>query len=158
MKCISIARPWAWAILAGLANVAYRCHGTDYRGDLLIYASSNAARWDREQRAQYGADAHSWEELPQAMVVGMVELWACAWGKYSAWVWGLCNPQFIEPVLARPGKGLYELDIRRIRVLTPVTRTRRARSQPSTQRKTARLRPSRLLRLSGASLHRSGSW
>ncbi len=122
MKCISISQPWAWAILAGLEHVAYRWHSTDYRGDLLIYASSSDMCWEREQLALYGAAAPCWEDLPQEMVVGIVELWACGRAKQGEWLWVLRNPRFIEPVLARPGKGLYNVKIRRSRVLPAVTR------------------------------------
>ena len=126
MKCITIAQPWAWAILAGLENVAYLCHRTDYRGDLLIYASLNAGCWDREQLALYGPSVPRWEDLPRGMVFGLVDLWACHPGKQGEWAWVLRNPRFIEPVLARPGKGLYDVNIRHIRVLPPVTPARSA--------------------------------
>lgn len=125
MKCISIAQPWAWAILAGLENVAYRCYRTDYRGDLLIYASLSAGGWERQQLALYGAGVPRWEELPLGMVVGLVELWACIQGEQGEWGWAVRNPRFIEPVLARPGKGLFDVNICKLRVLPPVTPARR---------------------------------
>jgi hypothetical protein len=128
MKCIAIAQPWAWAILAGLEIYDYRSHGTDYRGELLIYASPRAGCWEREQLALYGAGVPRWEDLPQGMVVGRVELWACGMGEQGEWVWALRNPRFIKPVFAPPGKGLYDVNIRRICVLPPSSQRRVTRS------------------------------
>jgi hypothetical protein len=97
MKCISVAQPLAWAILAGLESVEYRCYPTDYRGDLLIYASADDDRWQREHLARYSPIAPPWEELPRGLIVGLVELWACeqvrrASGPGACGTAGLSNP------------------------------------------------------------------
>src|SRR6185437_2737213 len=97
MKCVSVSQPWAWAILAGLQEIEYRCYPTDYRGDLLIHASSEVNDWSRRQLALFGRRAPDWEELPFGRVIGLVELWDCEQGSDGIWSWHLRHPRFVKP-------------------------------------------------------------
>ena len=110
MKCVSIRQPWASAVLAGLIQVEYRCYPTDYRGDLLIHASSEITDWDRRQFAQMGRRALRWEDLVFGKVLGMVELWSCELGRHGEWAWGLRNPRLLEPFAIKPGRRIFEVE------------------------------------------------
>lgn len=41
LRCLAIRQPWAWAIVAGAKDVENRSWKTDYRGPVVIQASSN---------------------------------------------------------------------------------------------------------------------
>jgi hypothetical protein len=110
MKCLSIQQPWAWAILAGLQSVEYRCYGTNFRGPLLIHASRHANDWDRQQLALFGERAPRWKDLLFGQVLGVAELWACHPCGSGEWAWSLRNPVFIDPFSLQSGKRLFDVD------------------------------------------------
>lgn len=47
IRCLAIRQPWAWAIVAGAKEVENRSWKTDYRGPVLIQASSKTADVNR---------------------------------------------------------------------------------------------------------------
>jgi hypothetical protein len=118
MKCISVAQPWAWAILAGLQEVEYRCYPTDHRGDLLIHASIGASDWARKQLASFGRRVPTWDELPFGRVIGLVDLWDCERGGDGIWNWRLREPRFVKPFRLRAGRRLFDVDDKSVEILT----------------------------------------
>jgi hypothetical protein len=122
MKCLSIRQPWAWAILAGVHSVEYRCYATTFRGPLLIHANRHANDWDRQQLALLGERAPEWKELLFGQVLGVAELWACHPCPSGEWAWCLRNPRFIDPFSLQPGRRLFDVDDR----LLPAAGLRRA--------------------------------
>lgn len=53
VKAISVRQPWAWAIVHGGKDVENRIWRPNYRGPLLIHASSNMTRLDYEVGATF---------------------------------------------------------------------------------------------------------
>lgn len=123
MKCISIPQPWAWAILAGLHHIEYRCYSTDYRGDVLLYANAEARAWDREQLALFGKAAPRWGDLLVNRVIGLAELYDCEPGTDGEWGWHLRDPRAVMPFWIRPGRGLFDVSAPRVRIVPAGSRS-----------------------------------
>ncbi len=118
MKCISIAQPWASAILAGLHEVEYRCYPTDHRGKLLIHAASDASGWDQKHLTLFGPLVPAWVDLPFGRVIGLVDLWACELGVDGIWTWRLRHPRFVKPFRLRAAKRLFDVNDKCVQLLT----------------------------------------
>jgi hypothetical protein len=123
MKCISLPQPWAWAILAGLHRIEFRCYPTEHRGDLLLHANAEAREWDRKQLALFGDAAPDWEDLLVNRVIGIVELYDCRPGSEGEWGWHLRNPRPVAPFWIRPGRGLFEVPDWRVRIIPRSSRS-----------------------------------
>ena len=65
MKALSVMQPWASMIASGEKWCEVRTWGTDYRGDLLIYASRNVR-------------SMKYSELPRGVAVCVVKLTSIA--------------------------------------------------------------------------------
>jgi hypothetical protein len=73
MKCLSVAQPWAWAIIFGGKWIENRNWKTDYRGRLAVHASRN-----RNFGGFAWRDVPGWspplDTLDYGCVIGFVEL------------------------------------------------------------------------------------
>lgn len=122
MKCLSVRQPWASLLVGGIKDVENRTWATNYRGKLLIHASS--------KKIDYGKDIDSlpyeWrnalnngittgafpypDELPYSAIIGYVTLVDCVEGYDSIWSqegvnWVMKDAYvFDEPILGVKGK------------------------------------------------------
>jgi hypothetical protein len=113
-RVLSIHPEWAWAIIFGGKDIENRSWATDYRGTLLIHASSRRnSREDlaftRDLICSYsGLDSDELPaEFPASAILGAVELVDCVDDAKSAWAdgevhWVLRNPR----PLARPVRNI----------------------------------------------------
>src|SRR5688572_4676832 len=53
MKALSLRQPWAWAVVHGGKRVENRGWTTDYRGPLLIHASTGMTRGEYEDAVAF---------------------------------------------------------------------------------------------------------
>lgn len=115
MKCLSVAQPWAWAIMHAGKTVENRSWTTAHRGDLLIQASKSRD-WLQGGLTELGAMgfAPKNEDLVQGVIVGVVELIQVEasfaaqrllaeshhkWITNQGWCWVVKNPRrFVRPV------------------------------------------------------------
>jgi tetratricopeptide (TPR) repeat protein len=117
-RCLAVRQPWAWAIVAGVKDIENRTWTTDYRGPVVIQASSSKADVSRWLRLDGGADAAN--ALTCGALIGIAELvdieplsealesnpWA--WGPYC---WRFTNARAFKTPIAAKGKlNLYALD------------------------------------------------
>ena len=105
MKAITIKQPWANLIVMGLKDVENRTWSTNYRGRVLVHASSIP-----------NIDALcDWEEklgiVPKCAIVGSVEIIDCVlnhpskWAIEGHWHWVLANPiMYKKPIKGIRGK------------------------------------------------------
>ena len=137
MKVLSVAQPWAWAILHAGKTVENRSWHTLHRGPLLIHASKTQ-RWLETLQTQYdntlpnGQQVPAVESLPFGAIVGQVEVVDCVhwdwqhsddkiqqhefarnriadnpWAM-TQWCWILKNPlPFATPVPCAGSLGLF---------------------------------------------------
>jgi len=128
MKALSVRQPWAWAIIHGGKDIENRRSRTNYRGSLLIHASTYSREWEIRQdltlvaqRLPSGVEWPRMGELREnyGMVIGVVDLVDCrpavsgtTWGfdAVGGWHWHLANPRPIQPFLARGKLGLWECE------------------------------------------------
>jgi hypothetical protein len=122
MKCISIAQPWASALLAGLQDVEYRCYATDHRGDILIHASLEVSSWARKQMVSFRRHIPDWKDLPFGRVIGVVELWACEAESDGVWKWCLRRPRSVKPFRFRAGKRVFDVNDASVEILSRPSR------------------------------------
>jgi hypothetical protein len=102
MKAISIQQPWAWAIFHG-KTVENRSWGTDYRGELLIHASSKfdkkGFQWiKRNFPGLLPADFSYPFFIPSGALIGKTTMTDCVITHSSAWFSGPYGFVFIKPV------------------------------------------------------------
>ena len=116
MRALSVAQPWAWAIIHGPKRIENRTWSTNYRGPLLIHASKSR-QW---------LDSANEDELPgrpadgdfvYGAIIGVVELLDCVPVKQVAgqpfaegpWCWVLGNPRAIESITYRGQQNLFHV-------------------------------------------------
>lgn len=117
LRCLSVRQPWAWALVMGAKDIENRSWTTDYRGPVVIHASSNKTVVNDIVRSAR-------EVLPQppftfSAFIGVVDVldivplsedlesnpWA--WGTYC---WRVGNARrFLEPIPAKGKLNLYAL-------------------------------------------------
>lgn len=117
-RCLAVRQPWAWAIVGGAKDVENRTWTTEYRGPVVIQASSSKADVNRWLRLDGGATAAN--ALTYGALIGVADLvdieplserlesnpWA--WGPYC---WHFSNPRTFQMPIAAKGKlNLYTLD------------------------------------------------
>lgn len=117
VRCLAVRQPWAWAIVAGAKTIENRSWSTDYRGPIVIQASTTKAAVNQLARSA----TPRLPPLPVAYsaLIGVVDLldvvpmseqleenpWA--WGPYC---WRLGNARaFAEPIPAKGKLNLYSL-------------------------------------------------
>lgn len=121
MKCLSVAQPWAWAIVSGGKTVENRDWPTAHRGLLLIQASKSREYMANGLRvlADMGKRPSS-SQLVMGSIVGVVELVDCIgssayreqscghlapWGDSNAgWWWVVKNARAFANPIPFPGQ------------------------------------------------------
>jgi activating signal cointegrator 1 len=130
MKAITLHQPWATLVVRGLKRYETRSWNTDYRGPLLIHASS---RWDKALQAiarsfPFKHVIDDPDNLPRGWIIGMVQvvrtLRTEEWVRYNPqyadsdeyyfgdfnkgrWAWELGKPILFETPI--PAKGALSL-------------------------------------------------
>lgn len=130
MKALSLWQPWAWLVVHGGKDVENRTWRTNFRGDLLIHASSH--RLTATERLEFlefctrqfgneeGLEIHERARhhgIDLGGVLGFVEIVDCIpdsqspWAMSNQWHWLVANPR---PLAFHPWKGqrgLFEVDL-----------------------------------------------
>lgn len=75
-KALTIKRPWAWAIAAGIKGVENRCWRTRFRGLLAIHAGLGICA-GRELLEQLGHVVPPYEEMPAKAFIAVVRVVDC---------------------------------------------------------------------------------
>lgn len=121
MKCLSVAQPWCWAIMAGLKSIENRGWKTSYRGRLAIHATA-------QMPSLAGATLLGniklpcLSDLPRGAIVGMVELVDCLCIEdlppelrddphaVGPWCWLFTDPRLLAQPLSCKGRpGLWDV-------------------------------------------------
>jgi tetratricopeptide (TPR) repeat protein len=117
VRCLAVRQPWAWAIIAGAKDIENRSWSTDYRGPVVILASSTKSVVSRIARAKQSRPPAM--EFAYGALIGVVDLldvvplseelegnrWA--WGPYC-WKVGHAK-RFAKPIPAKGMLNLYKL-------------------------------------------------
>jgi hypothetical protein len=105
---ISIRQPWAWLIVHGSKRIENRTWRTNYRGPILIHASSGLTRAEYESAVQFMTDRQILpaflprpEELERGGIIGRAEVIDCISESSDPWFMGpvghvLANVQPLE--------------------------------------------------------------
>lgn len=98
MKALSIRQPWAWLIVNGYKDIENRSWRTNYRGPVLIHASSRKptkaevehAREILRQTAGWDVSVHmpTAEHYQLGGIVGVATISQCIAGSTSPWFFG----------------------------------------------------------------------
>lgn len=131
MKVLSIIQPWAGLIVTGLKDIENRTWKTDYRGKLLIHASSTYSKKKRAEtedsirrniltkeenkKINYDDGTIQYSCCKYGMIIGEVELVDCVkdhssnWAEKDVWNWVLANPiKYDKPIEIKGKLGLWE--------------------------------------------------
>jgi hypothetical protein len=88
MKALSVQQPWAWALFLG-KDVENRTWKTDFRGDLLIHASSKfdneGYNWIKKHFPQLLIEV---QIFPTRCIIGKVTMIDCVVSHPSPWFAG----------------------------------------------------------------------
>jgi hypothetical protein len=116
MKALSIMPEWAHLVLLGEKTVEYRTWKTDYRGDLLICASSHEHEGTISKHAICVVTLADIEPFRRKHREG-----ACMTEQFDpdAWAWILTDVRFIEPFPVKGKLHLYEVDDSLIHFVAP---------------------------------------
>lgn len=104
MKALSVRQPYAWFIESGEKDVEYRTWKTDYRGDLLICASTN-----REPGIVEEFGVEGMKQCPTGVAVCVATL-ADIQPTEGIWGWILKNPRPVEYFPVKGKLHLFEVD------------------------------------------------
>jgi hypothetical protein len=81
MKCLTVAEPWATAIIRLGKSIENRAWPTRHRGPLLIHAGKSRRFYDAEDPEEwpelYGVKMPAWESLIPGAIIGAADLVAC---------------------------------------------------------------------------------
>ena len=141
-RALTVAQPWAWAIVQGYKDVENRAWRTSHRGRLLIHAGRKVdpdgflALWEM------GLYRRLPDTLPQGRLVGSVELedivsgYPSEWAARGAWHWLFRRArEFLSPIPCRGGQKLFIPD-RIGRHLPGLGQPRGAQGDPCMQART----------------------
>ena len=126
MKALTIKQPWAGLIISGMKNIENRTWKTDYRGKLLIHASSTYSKKKRaetedfisrniltkeeEKKLNNDDGTIQYSCCKYGMIIGEVELIDCVkghssnWAEKDVWNWVLANPIIYDEPIPAAGK------------------------------------------------------
>jgi hypothetical protein len=129
MKCLSLRPGWAWAVIFGGKTVENRSWKTNYRGPLVIHASSSRAELhDIVERAQKLSGKKVPDEIDFGAVIGVVDLVECLppdtplkkpdakWAAPGCYHWLFRNPRPCEPVDIKGKLMLWDLPSEKIKL------------------------------------------
>lgn len=109
MKCISIRQPWASLIVSGMKTVENRSWTTNYRGPILIHASSYKPtagdivnlplEWTNLiLNAQQMGQLPRLDDMPRSAIIGYANLVDCVSGRMTDSIWD-GGPEAVKFVL-----------------------------------------------------------
>jgi hypothetical protein len=125
MKVLTVKNPWAQLIIRGEKDVENRTWKTDYRGDLLIHASTQPVTFKEfvlllpENCSGVFGTLYYYETCNRfnGCILGCVRLVDCVqndksvWAQQGLWHWKFENPVcFEKPVKAKGKLGVWEYD------------------------------------------------
>lgn len=126
IKVLTVKQPWASLIVHGIKDIENRTWNTNFRGRILIHASSNKKEgWclndiQRFCLKQSGSVLYNTalETLPFGAIIGSIEVIDCVqnhpsiWAEKGVYHWVLANPVLFEkPIENVKGKlGLWSYD------------------------------------------------
>jgi len=129
MRCLSVHRPWAWAIVSGLKCVENRSRRTRHRGPLLVHAGK--ARWPVDVFPD-GSPIPPEALAVAGAIVGVVEVVDCLpvaeladpWAS-GPWCWVLANARaFARPIPYRGRQNLFPVPDELVAGVRPARRPR----------------------------------
>jgi hypothetical protein len=93
---ISIRQPWAWLIVHGSKRIENRTWRTNYRGPILIHASSGMTRAEYESALEFMSDHNLLlsgfpprpERLERGGIIGRAQVVDCISGSSDPWFMG----------------------------------------------------------------------
>lgn len=119
-KALSIRQPWVHHIFFDGKPVENRSWATDYRGDVLIHASSVFDGKAAEKRSFQIDHPHA----PFGALVGIVEITDCVTEMDSEWFFGpygfvMTNKRLVTPIPCKGALGFFtpKIDFGQIQVL-----------------------------------------
>lgn len=119
-KALSIRQPWVHHIFFDGKPVENRSWATDYRGDVLIHASSAFDGKAAEKRSFLIDYPHA----PFGALVGIVEITDCVTEMDSEWFFGpygfvMTNKHLIKPIPCKGALGFFtpDIDFNQIQIL-----------------------------------------
>lgn len=104
MKALTFRQPWASLVMAGIKDVENRTWRTNYRGRLVIHASSGIDREGMNEHGRLIAD------YPHGAILGTVELVdivrdsTSPWAIAENWHWCLADPRPYDVPIPAKGK------------------------------------------------------
>ncbi len=117
-RALTVAQPWAWAIVQGYKDVENRAWGTSHRGRLLIHAGRKVDPGGFLALWEMGLYRQLPDTLPQGRLVGSVELvdivsgYPSKWAARGAWHWLFRRArEFLSPIPCRGGQKLFIPDV-----------------------------------------------
>lgn len=120
IKALSIRQPWVQRIFFNGKPVENRSWATDYRGDVLIHASSVFDGKAAEKRSFQIDHPHA----PFGALVGIVEITDCVTEMDSEWFFGpygfvMTNKRLITPIPCKGALGFFtpKIDFNQIQAL-----------------------------------------
>ena len=120
MKALSIRQPWVQHIFQDGKDVENRKWPTEYRGDVLIHASSAFDGKAADKRRFLIDHPHA----PFGAIVGIVEITDCVTEMDSEWFFGpygftITNKRLITPIPCKGALGFFtpKIDFNQIQAL-----------------------------------------
>ena len=116
-KALSVAQPWAWAIIHGSKRIENRRYRTSHRGPLFIHASKSREWLGTEGDLLPTLPPYS--DLVYGAIIGVVDVVDCVPVEQVAgdpfaegpWCWILENPRAIEPFPCRGQQNLFSVPL-----------------------------------------------
>jgi hypothetical protein len=123
MKTLTVAQPWAFALIHAGKTIENRPWRTHHRGKLAIHAGKSRA-FLRDTYPD-GSPAPAPQDLAFGVLIGVVDLVDCVpssdpsvqgnpWADGSGWCWILENPRAVEPIKWRGQQRLFNVPDQRI--------------------------------------------
>lgn len=116
MKCLTVAQPWAWAIIHGPKRIENRTWRCSHIGPLLIHAGKSR-EWIGSHDPEALPNCPEEDDFVYGAIIGMVTMVGCEpitrqLGRAFAegpWCWMLCDPVAFHPVPYRGAQGLFDV-------------------------------------------------
>jgi hypothetical protein len=113
-RALTVAQPWAWAIVKGYENVENRSWRTSHRGRFLIHAGKEVDPSGFQVLWEMGLNRRLPDTLPLGRLIGSVELvdivsgYPSEWATRGAWHWLLRRArEFLTPIPCRGALKLF---------------------------------------------------
>jgi hypothetical protein len=116
MKALTVAQPWAWALIFGNKRIENRNWSTTYRGPLLIHAGKSTKFW--VDTLPHGTKPPERPALPFGVLLGIVDLIDCVpyeevkddpYAIAGMICWKVANPRPVEQVACQGLMAIFEV-------------------------------------------------